>query len=158
MRTLIEQTYQTRLLIKIPLVQAVPKAELHVHLEGTAPPELIQRIAARNGVPLPDRLLGSDGRFRYTDFLDFLRTYDLAASVIRTGEDYRDISYEYLCGCARDGAIYVELTASRDHARIVGLTDRRRWIARCRRRSTASDPHRRQAPGRCPGSVHPAGR
>src|SRR6201981_257523 len=127
MRTLIEQTYQTRLLIKIPLVQAVPKAELHVHLEGTAPPELIQRIAERNGVPLPDRLLGSDGRFRYTDFLDFLRTYDLAASVIRTGEDYRDISYEYLCSCARGGAIYVELTASPDHAALVGLSDEEHW-------------------------------
>jgi adenosine deaminase len=101
----------------------VPEAELHVHLEGTAPPELVQHIAARNGVPLPSRLLGSDGRFRYTDFLDFLRTYDLAASVIRTGQDYRDITYEYLCQCARGGAIYVELTASPDHARVVGLSD-----------------------------------
>ena len=45
-------------------------------------------------------MLGDDGRFRYTDFLDFLRTYDLAASVIRTAEDYRDITYEYLCSCA----------------------------------------------------------
>lgn len=108
-------------------VQAVPKAELHVHLEGTAPPELIQHIAARNGVPLPERLLGGDGRFRYSDFLDFLRTYDLAASVIRTGEDYRDIAYQYLCHCARGGAIYVELTASRDHARLVGLTDEEHW-------------------------------
>jgi adenosine deaminase len=105
----------------------IPKAELHVHLEGTAPPELIRRIAARNGVPLPARLLGSDGRFRYTDFLDFLRTYDLAASVIRTGEDYRDITYEYLCSCARGGAIYVELTASPDHARLVGLSDQEHW-------------------------------
>ena len=41
-------------------------------------------------------MLGDDGRFHYTDFLHFLRTYDLAASVIRTGEDYRDITYEYL--------------------------------------------------------------
>jgi adenosine deaminase len=101
----------------------LPKAELHVHLEGTAPPELIRRIAARNGVALPDRLLDADGRFRYTDFLDFLRTYDLAASVIRTAADYRDITYEYLCGCADGGAIYVELTASPDHAWDVGLTD-----------------------------------
>ncbi len=68
-------------------------------------------------------MLGDDGRFRYTDFLDFLRTYDLAASVIRTGEDYRDITYEYLCACARGGAIYVELTASPDHAALVGLSD-----------------------------------
>lgn len=105
----------------------IPKAELHAHLEGTAPPELIARIAARNGLDLPEHLLGTDGRFRYTDFLDFLRTYDLAASVIRTGEDYRDITYEYLCSCARGGAIYVELTASRDHALLVGLTDEEHW-------------------------------
>jgi adenosine deaminase len=104
-------------------MSAVAKAELHVHLEGTAPPELVQRIATRNGVALPERMLGADGRFRYTDFLDFLRTYDMAASVIRTQEDYRDITYEYLCECARGGAIYVELTASPDHAAAVGLSD-----------------------------------
>ena len=108
-------------------MQALPKAELHVHLEGTAPPELVSHIAARNGVELPERLLGTDGRFRYTDFLDFLRTYDLAASVMRTGEDYRDITYEYLCSCARGGAVYVELTASPDHAALVGLSDQEHW-------------------------------
>jgi adenosine deaminase len=101
----------------------VPQVELHVHLEGTAPPELVSRIAARNGVDVPERMLGTDGRFRYTDFLDFLATYDLAASVIRTGHDYRDITYEYLCHCARGGAIYVELTASPDHAALVGLSE-----------------------------------
>jgi adenosine deaminase len=99
------------------------KAELHVHLEGTAPPELIGRIALRNGVTLPDGMLGEDGRFHYTNFLHFLQTYDLAASVIRTAEDYRDITYEYLSSVAQDGGIYVELTASRDHAALVGLSD-----------------------------------
>ena len=105
----------------------VATAELHVHLEGTAPPELVSRIAARNGLALPERLLGADGRFRYGDFLDFLATYDLAASVIRTAEDYRDITYEYLCACARGGAVYVELTASPDHAALVGLSDSDHW-------------------------------
>jgi adenosine deaminase len=101
----------------------LPKAELHVHLEGTAPPELIARIAQRNGLAVPDGMLGHDGRFTYVDFLDFLRTYDMAASIIRTAEDYRDITYEYLCSCARGGATYVELTASPDHAALVGLSD-----------------------------------
>jgi len=101
----------------------VAKAELHVHLEGTAPPDLIARIAKRNGVSLPDGMLAEDGQFHYTNFLHFLETYDLAASVIRTAEDYRDITYEYLAGVARDGGIYVELTASPDHAALVGLTD-----------------------------------
>ena len=104
-------------------VDSLPKLELHVHLEGTATPELVQRLAQRNSVDLPERLLNEHGRFHYGDFLDFLRTYDLAASVIRTAEDYRDITYEYLRDCAAEGAIYVELTASPDHARLVGLTD-----------------------------------
>ena len=108
-------------------MSSVPQAELHVHLEGTAPPSLVRHIAARNGLPLPARLFGTDGRFRYTDFLDFLATYDTAASVIRTAEDYRDITYEYLCACARGGAIYVELTASQDHAALVGLSDQDHW-------------------------------
>jgi adenosine deaminase len=94
-----------------------------VHLEGTAPPELIARLAQRNGLRVPDGLLGDDERFTFTDFLDFLAAYDRAASVIRTGEDYRDITYEYLRSCAEQGAIYVELTASPDHAALVGLSD-----------------------------------
>jgi adenosine deaminase len=101
----------------------IPKAELHVHLEGTAPPALVRRLAERNGLRVPDGLFDNSERFAYTDFLDFLRTYDMAASVIRTGQDYRDVTYEYLAGCARDGALYVELTASPDHAALVGLSD-----------------------------------
>jgi adenosine deaminase len=101
----------------------VPKVELHVHLEGTAPPDLIRRIAERNGLEVPEGTFATPDRFAYRDFLDFLDTYDKAASVIRTGEDYRDITYEYLVKCAGEGAIYVELTASPDHARLVGLTD-----------------------------------
>ena len=101
----------------------VPKAELHVHLEGTATPDLVRRIADRNGLAVPDGVFASPDRFAWRDFLDFLRTYDLAASVIRTGEDYRDITYEYLASCAADGAIYVELIASPDHAALVGLSD-----------------------------------
>ncbi len=101
----------------------IPKVELHVHLEGTAPPDLIRRIAERNGLALPDGLFATPDRFAYRDFLDFLDTYDKAASVIRTAEDYRDITYEYLVACAAEGAVYVELTASPDHAKLVGLTD-----------------------------------
>jgi adenosine deaminase len=101
----------------------IPKAELHVHLEGTAPPALIRRLAARNGIPVPEGVFRSDDEFAWTDFLHFLRTYDLAASVIRTAEDYRDVTYEYLAGCAAEGAIYVEVIASPDHAAAVGLSD-----------------------------------
>jgi adenosine deaminase len=101
----------------------VPKAELHVHLEGTAPPHLVRRIADRNGLKVPEGVFATPDRFAWRDFLDFLQTYDMAASVIRTAEDYRDITYEYLGACAAEGAIYVELIASPDHAALVGLSD-----------------------------------
>jgi adenosine deaminase len=102
---------------------AVPKAELHVHLEGTARPELIRRIAARNGLALPPGLFADADTFAWHDFLDFLQSYDLAAGVIRTAEDYRDVTFEYLAQCAAEGALYVELISSPDHARAVGLTE-----------------------------------
>jgi adenosine deaminase len=100
-----------------------PLAELHVHLEGTAPPDLVRRLAARNGVPLPEGLFAAPDRFAWDGFLDFLNTYDRAASVIRTAADYRDVTYEYLISCAAQGALYVELIASPDHAASVGLSD-----------------------------------
>jgi adenosine deaminase len=105
----------------------VPKAELHVHLEGTATPDLVRRIAQRNGLDIPQGVFAAPDRFAWRDFLDFLNTYNLVCSVIRTGEDYRDITYEYLASCARDGAIYVELTASVDHSRIAGIDDAEHW-------------------------------
>ena len=107
----------------------IPKAELHVHLEGTAPPALIRRIALRNGIPVPEGVFKTEDEFEWTDFLHFLRTYDLAASVIRTPQDYRDVTYEYLSSCAAEGAIYVELIASPDHAAAAGLSDADHYAA-----------------------------
>jgi adenosine deaminase len=104
-------------------VAALPKAELHVHLEGTASPELVRRLAVRHGVELPAGLLHAEGHFDWTDFLHFLATYDLAASVVRTAQDYRDVTFEYLSSCAGEGAVYVELIASPDHAAGAGLSD-----------------------------------
>jgi adenosine deaminase len=101
---------------------ALPKAELHVHLEGTATPDLVRRLARRRGVEPPARLFAPDGRFHWTDFLHFLRAYDDAASSIRTAEDYRDVTLDYLRRSAEEGAVYVELMSSPDHAALAGLS------------------------------------
>lgn len=101
----------------------LPKAELHVHLEGTAPPALIRRLARRNGMAVPDGVLAGEDRFAWTGFLGFLATYDRAASVVRTAQDYRDVTFEYLAACAAEGVLYVELIASPDHAAAVDLSD-----------------------------------
>jgi adenosine deaminase len=98
----------------------VPLAELHVHLEATATPDLVRRLAARNGVTIPPGTIDGD-RYVWRDFLDFLTTFDRAVTVIKTAADYRDITYEYLLACAAEGAIYVEVTVSADHADQAGL-------------------------------------
>jgi adenosine deaminase len=85
-----------------------------VHLEGTVTPELARRIARRNGVdPPPDP-------YDYRDFAHFLELYDVVASRLRTADDYREVTREYLTGA---GAVYVELTASAEQAEAVGVSD-----------------------------------
>jgi len=100
----------------------VPKAELHVHLEGTAGPDTVRALARRHGIALPDGLFDARGGFRWTGFADFLRVYDIVSGVIRTAEDYRAVTRRYLEGLAADGALYAELTVSPDHAAAAGLS------------------------------------
>ena len=101
----------------------IAKVELHVHLEGTAPPDLIRRLAERNGLPVPGGLVrrARSASRTPTSSISSTPTTGRRAS-IRTTEDYRDVTYEYLAGCAREGAMYVELIVSPDHAVLVGLS------------------------------------
>ncbi len=103
-------------------IEAIPKAELHCHLEGAAGPDLVRRLARRNGMRLPDELFDDRGGFYWSDFLHFLKAYDLASAVVRTPQDYRDVTYEYLGACAGEGAIYVEVMSSPDHAAANGMS------------------------------------
>jgi adenosine deaminase len=99
---------------------SVPLAELHVHLEATATPARIRALAERHGMQIPPGTLDGD-RYHWRDFLDFLAVFDRAVQVIRTAEDYSDITRDYLLACAAEGAIYVEVTVSPDHAAAAGL-------------------------------------
>lgn len=100
----------------------IPKAEIHCHFEGSMSPDLVRRMAARNGIELPDGLFDEAGEFQWTDFHDFLKTYDLAANCMSTAQDSRDAMYEYLASCAAEGAIYVEVFTSPDHAAAMGMS------------------------------------
>lgn len=102
-------------------IPAVPKAELHVHLEGTMLPSLARTLAERHDLPIPEAIFGPGETFVYSDFLDFMHAYDQACQVIRTGADYRTITYDYLRRSAAQGSIYVEMTLSPDHAALSGI-------------------------------------
>ena len=103
-------------------IAALPKAELHCHIEGSASPALVRKLALRNGIALPEAMFVDEHRFAWTDFNSFLSAYDRACDAMRRPEDYRDLMYDYLARCAREGAIYVEMFSSPEHALDVGMS------------------------------------
>lgn len=98
----------------------LPKAELHCHIEGAAPTDLVLAQAAKYGVDIDHLVEGQ--RFLWDDFSSFLGVYDSAAGLFRTEEDYALLAETYLSSIAREGAIYSEIFTSPDHARLTGLS------------------------------------
>ncbi len=98
----------------------IAKAEIHCHIEGAAHPELVRRQAQKYGVDVSG-IISPKGEYFWTDFTDFLRAYDLAASLFRTRADYALLAEHYLSGIAAEGAVYSEFFISTDHAIEAGL-------------------------------------
>ena len=88
----------------------LPKAELHVHLEGTLEPELSFTLAKKNGIHLEhatkeDLLKAYD----FTDLPSFLRIYYKAMNVLRTEDDFFDLTWHYLSKAAAQKIVYAEM-------------------------------------------------
>ena len=103
-------------------IHKLPKVELHSHLEGTIKPELAKQIAKRNAAPLDNNLFDDNQSYAWSDFASFLTAYDSVSSCLKNGEDYRDITYEYLKDCANENVIYAETFISPDHAAECGIS------------------------------------
>src|SRR5689334_6194099 len=88
----------------------LPKAELHLHIEGTLEPELAFELAARNGVELPyadtDDLSKA---YRFEDLQSFLNLYYELMAVLRTEEDFADLADAYLARAAAQGVRHAEI-------------------------------------------------
>ena len=92
------------------LIDTLPKAELHLHIEGTLEPEMMLALAKRNGVDLPYQTV-EDVRAAYEfDCLqDFLDVYYLGMSVLLTERDFHDLTRAYLERVHADRATHVEI-------------------------------------------------
>lgn len=91
------------------LARVLPKAELHLHLEGTLEPEMLLELAERNGVSVP--FTSADDARRAYDFenlQDFLDLYYRGTSVLATHQDFYDLTMAYLRRAAADGVRHVE--------------------------------------------------
>jgi aminodeoxyfutalosine deaminase len=94
-------------------LQVVPKAELHVHLEGSIRPSTLLTLAQRNGVTLPFTTL-TDMRewFRFRSFPHFVEVYFAISRCLKTPEDYALIAYEFGAEMAHQNVRYAEVTFS----------------------------------------------
>jgi len=90
---------------------AIPKVELHVHLEGTIRPRTLLTLARRNDVPLPaDTAEGLQDWYTFTDFPHFIEIYRTIASCLRTPDDIELVAREFLAGQAAQNVRHSEVT------------------------------------------------
>ena len=96
---------------RIPaLLQAMPKAELHLHIEGSLEPERIFALAQRNGVSLPyPSVEALRAACAFTDLQSFLDIYYAGASVLLTEQDFHDMAWDYLIKAQADHVVHVEV-------------------------------------------------
>ncbi len=91
----------------------LPKIELHLHLEGAAPPAFIRDLAKRKHVDIGG-IFNADGGYRFADFWEFLKVYEAATSVLTTAEDYHRLTLAVLEQSAASGVVYCETFLSPD--------------------------------------------
>lgn len=92
------------------LIKSLPKAELHLHIEGTLEPEMMLRLARRNNVSLPYETVEDVRKAYEFDCLqDFLDVYYLGMSVLVTERDFYDLTWAYLQRVHADRLTHVEM-------------------------------------------------
>jgi len=91
-------------------VRRLPKAELHLHIEGTLEPELIFRLARRNHVALPyDSVESLRAAYAFTNLQSFLDLYYAGAGVLLTEQDFHDLTAAYVQRARADGVVHAEI-------------------------------------------------
>ena len=91
-------------------IRGLPKVELHLHIEGTLEPEMMFRLAERNGMTLPFASVDEVRRaYEFTDLQSFLDIYYQGAAVLRTEADFHDLMWAYLERAAADGVRHAEM-------------------------------------------------
>lgn len=92
------------------LAAAMPKVELHLHIEGTLEPELMFALAARNGVTLPwADVEAVRAAYAFSDLQSFLDVYYLGAGVLCTAQDFYDLAMAYFARAALDRVRHAEV-------------------------------------------------
>jgi adenosine deaminase len=91
------------------LIYALPKAELHLHLEGSLEPELMFELAQRNQISLPfANIEAVRAAYQFSNLQEFLDIYYQGANVLLHEQDFYDLTWAYLLHCKEEGVVHVE--------------------------------------------------
>jgi adenine deaminase len=91
-------------------IRGLPKAELHLHIEGTLEPELAFELAAKNGITLPYATVEQlRAAYRFSDLQSFLDVYYAVAAVLRDEADFHALTQAYLRRAHAQGVVHVEI-------------------------------------------------
>lgn len=120
---------------------AMPKAELHVHLEGSILPETLLVLARRNGYTgLPaDTVPGLLEFFKFRDFDHFIQVYGTISRCLKTSDDFELIAYEFGAEMARQNTRYAEATFSCSFHYAQGITEQEYMSGLTRGRQRAKE-------------------
>lgn len=91
-------------------IAGLPKAELHMHIEGSLEPELMFALAKRNGIEIPFASVEAvRAAYEFSNLQDFLDIYYRGADVLRTEADFRDLALAYFERAAADNVVHAEV-------------------------------------------------
>ena len=95
---------------QLDLIRALPKAELHVHIEGTFEPELMFAIAQRNQIEIPYKSIDEVKQaYNFHNLQSFLDIYYAGAQVLIHEQDFYDLAWAYFEKCALDRVVHTEM-------------------------------------------------
>ena len=91
-------------------IKALPKAELHLHIEGSLEPELMLSLAEKNGITLPYATLADiEAAYHFDDLQSFLDLYYLGAGVLIDEQDFYDLMWRYMLRCKAENIVHTEM-------------------------------------------------
>lgn len=92
------------------LIQQLPKAELHLHIEGTLEPELMWRLAKKHNIALPfSSVEAIQEAYQFNNLQSFLDLYYQGADVLRDEDDFFELMWAYLCQCQQQNIVHTEI-------------------------------------------------
>ena len=94
----------------IKFIEKTPKAELHLHIEGTLEPELMFKLAKRNNIKIPFKNISDvKSAYNFSNLESFLKIFYQGSNVLIKEEDFFDLTWAYALKCKKDNVVHTEI-------------------------------------------------